>query len=457
MGTLTASRLRPATRTILRAVAMLGSAQGLSMLCSLVRNKLVALWAGPGGVALLGIFSAAVEMFSAVAQQGVRTSSVADIAAVADNKPRLARVTAVVARYGLIIGIAGGALMALLAPLLSRISFGTGHYTWAFVLLGAAVLLNAFTATRQAIAQGTGHLARLARASLIGSVAGLAATVPLIYFLRLEGMAWIIVVYSAATAAALSFPRLRLPSVALRDTLREGAGFMRLGLWLTLTGVIGWGVSYLLMSWLHYRGGDSATGLYQSGYTVAVRYVGIIFTSISLEFYPRLAQRAARAGRSPRHAALLIAHENSVVLTMAVPAAAILIILAPWVMRLLYSAEFVAAVPFVAGCLAAIPFRSLSWCAGFLIIARGDGRVFLATELASNILCLLLSGAGYILGGMAGLGAAYLLWLILYTVIVLAVCRHRYGVAISRRPIALTAAASLFLLLLWLASATLLW
>ena len=84
------------------------------MVCSLVRNKLVALWAGQGGVAILGIFSAAVEMFSAVAQQGVRTSSVADIASAADNPSRLARVSAVVARYGLVIGIAGALLHTFL-------------------------------------------------------------------------------------------------------------------------------------------------------------------------------------------------------------------------------------------------------------------------------------------------------------------------------------------------------
>lgn len=457
MGPLTAARLRPATRAILRAVTLLGSAQGLSMVCSLVRNKLVALWAGQGGVAILGIFSAAVEMFSAVAQQGVRTSSVADIASAADNPSRLARVSAVVARYGLVIGIAGALLMALLAPLLSRLSFGSGDFTWSFVLLGAAVFLNSFIATRQAIAQGTGRLARLARASLVGALAGLAASVPLIWFLRLEGMVWIIVVYSAATAAALAVPKLRLPAVRLGDTLREGSAFMRLGLWLTLTSVIGWGVSYLLMSWLHYRGGDTATGLYQSGYTIAVRYVGIIFSSISLEFYPRLAQRSERLARSPRHPSLLIAHENSVVLSLSVPAAACLIILAPWVMRVLYSSDFTAAVPFMAGCLAAIPFRSLSWCAGFLVIARGDGRVFLVIEVASNLVCLILSAVGYAVGGMAGLGAAYLLWLAGYTALVLAVCRRRYAVVIPSTSILLTVGSSLFLIILALSSAALLW
>lgn len=420
--------VRPVTRGVVRALGLLGSAQGVGMLCSLIRNKLVATWIGPSGIALVGILNSAVEMIGALAQQGIRTSAVGEAAAAA-RTPRMPQMAAVIDNCGLLVGIAGAVIMLLLAPWLSRLSFGNYGYSWSFIIVAGAVALNSFIASRQAIAQATGSLARIAAASLTGSAAGLLLSVPLIYFLRLQGLAWVIVVYSAVTAVAYLWPPLRidgtrLPHVGLRDTLRESSRLLRLGIWLTLSSAIDWGVSYLFMSWLHAYGGDTAVGLYQSGYTVAVRYVGVLFSAIAMEFYPRL---STRVNRSPRHPALLIAHETGVVLRIAFPAVAILILLGRYVMTLLYSSDFADATMFMSLAAAATPLRALSWCTAFLIIARGDGRTYLLVELASGILCLALSVSGYFCLGLTGIGIGFIVWYLLYSLIVVTVTRRRYG------------------------------
>lgn len=426
MGEITASRhrMRPATKGIYRAVGMLGSAQGLGMVCSLVRNKLVAIWVGESGIALLGLLNSAVEMIGSLAQQGLRTSAVGPVAEAAST-PRLGRVAASVVSCGFAVGLASAVIMLLAAPVLSHISFGSGIYTWAFAAMALAVLLNAVTASRQAIAQGTGALARIARASLTGSLAGMIISVPLLWFFRIDALPWVIVTYSAVTAAAYFFPALRLPSVSMRETLAACSAILRLGLWLTLSSALGWGVSYLFMSWLHAEGGSIAVGLYQSGYTIAIRYLGVLFSAIAMEFYPRL---SVRASRSPRHPSLLIAHETGVLLRVAVPASLLLIFLAPWVLKFLYSSDFAAATPFMVGALTALPLRALSWCSGFMIIARGDGPVFLAVEAASGATCLILSTVLYRMAGMAGLGMAFILWYLVYTAVILTVCNLRYNI-----------------------------
>lgn len=441
--------VKPVTRGVLRALGLLGSAQGVAMLCSLIRNKLIALWIGPAGIALAGILNSAVEMTGALAQQGIRTSAVGDVAATAGT-PRKARMAAVVNNCGLIVGLAGAVTMLLLAPALSRLSFGSYSYSWAFVVVSLAVALNAFIASREAIAQGSGTLGRIAAASLTGSVAGLALAVPLIYFLRLQGIAWIIVVYSATTAAAYLWPPLRidgrrLPRISLRDTLRESSRLLRLGIWLTLSSAVDRGASYLFMSWLNSYGGDIATGLYQSGYIVAVRYVGVLFSAIAMEFYPRL---STRVNGSPRHPALLIAHETGVVLRIAVPAVALLILLSRYVMTLLYSGDFAEAATFMSLAAAATPLRALSWCTAFLIIARGDGRAYLAVELASGIICLALSVAGYLCLGLNGVGISFIIWYLLYSLLVITVTRRQYGLRLPHRTVitALIATAGLTIL-----------
>lgn len=64
----------------------------------------------------------------------------------------------------------------------------------------------------------------------------------------------------------------------------------------------------------------------------------------------------------------------------------------------------------------------------FVIIAKGDGRVYLLTELTSGIMCLVLNIAGYSLYGLPGVGFAFSVWYALYALIVWGVLRKRYGI-----------------------------
>ncbi|MBD5218676.1 MAG: hypothetical protein HDS72_00310 [Bacteroidales bacterium] len=63
----------------------------------------------------------------------------------------------------------------------------------------------------------------------------------------------------------------------------------------------------------------------------------------------------------------------------------------------------------------------------FVIIARGDGRAYILTELSSAAIYLALSIPAYRYGGFAALGLAYVLWYGAYCAITCAVCLRRYG------------------------------
>ena len=62
-----------------------------------------------------------------------------------------------------------------------------------------------------------------------------------------------------------------------------------------------------------------------------------------------------------------------------------------------------------------------------MILAKGDGRVFLVTELVSAILCLILNVIGYSVWGIAGIGASFTIWYVLYALIIERVVTVRYG------------------------------
>ena len=86
----------------------------------------------------------------------------------------------------------------------------------------------------------------------------------------------------------------------------------------------------------------------------------------------------------------------------------------------------------------------MSWCLGVEVLARGDGRVFLVTEISSGALNLLLSMLLYHLWGFTGLGVAYVLWYLSYTGIAWYVYRYRYGLRLRGPVTGAVAVALLF-------------
>lgn len=82
MGEMTRSgRSSALTRKVLAAMGVFGSVELLSMLCAVVRTKLVALWIGAAGIGLIGLYSTAIELLSAISQLSLRTTAVRDISA----------------------------------------------------------------------------------------------------------------------------------------------------------------------------------------------------------------------------------------------------------------------------------------------------------------------------------------------------------------------------------------
>ena len=67
------------TVRVLSAIAMLGSAQAVNIICSVIRAKLIAVWLGPVGVGLNTILVNGSNLVSTATQLNLRDSSVRDL------------------------------------------------------------------------------------------------------------------------------------------------------------------------------------------------------------------------------------------------------------------------------------------------------------------------------------------------------------------------------------------
>lgn len=421
------------SKMAIKAMGLFGGVQVAGILCSIVRTKLVALWIGPVGMGLFGLFNQALEMLNTATNLGVRSSSVRDVSQAIDSGDRshVARVIAVVRRWSVWLGLGGALITAALAPALSRLSFGDESHLWGFVALAAAVLLMALTNGEYAVLQGTARLRRLASVTLWGTLGGLLISVPLFYWLRERSILPSIIAYAACCAAAAwvlrdrTWPHAQVPA---GEAARMGLGFVRLGAYMTAGSLVSIAASYAFSSWLNHAGGTGEVGLYQAGYTLVNKYTGLVLTALGMEYYPRL----ARVAGSRLRLRAMVGQEVVLCTVVMAPVVALMMVLREPVVKLLYSGEFVAVLGMVSWCLVGTVFRALSWCMSFVILAKGDGRTFLATETLSAAVGLALNVACYMHWGLDGLGMSFAAWYVVYTAIVAVVYFGHYRLRMAR-------------------------
>ena len=421
------------SRRAMKAMGLFGGVQVMGILCSIVRTKLVAMWIGPVGIGLFGLFNNALEMISTGTNLGIRSSSVRDISQAHDSTtPGLvAKMVAVVRKWSLWLGLFGALVSLMLAPLLSELTFGDQSHLWGFVALSVAVLLGAITNGEYAVLQGSARLKRLASVTLWGTLTGLAVSIPLFYLLRERSILPSILAYAMALAAFAWLFRNKeyaKPQLSRRETFDMGKGFVKLGIFMTLGNFASILASYAFNAWLNMNAGTEAVGFYQAGYTLINKYTGLILTALGMEYYPRL----SKVANSRLRLRAFVSQEINVAIAVMAPVVALFILLRELVVWILYTPEFNVILTFVSWGMIGTVLRTLSWCLAFTILAKGDGKTYLWTEVASAVINLVLNIVFYRWWGLTGLGIAFLVSYLLYTAIVAVVYFKMYRLSVSR-------------------------
>lgn len=436
-----AIKLGTLSSKVVSATGLFGGVEAASLLCSVVRTKLVALWIGASGVGLFGIYNSALDMLGALTQMGIGQSAVQTVASVSGEEQWLR--VAVVRRIGLLLAMLGMAVMILLSPLLSQISFADGSHILSFCALSVALCCNTLTTSEKGVMQGCGKINLIARSTLYAVSISLVLSVPTVYYLRIESVIPVVAIYSIVSLICVKiFSRRGVGEVRVKlstkEALKSGRQMVSLGMCLTMSLFVGWLANYILLAYFNTTFGSEVTGTFQAGYTVAVRYAGILLVAAGMEYFPRI----SGLGRERyKRMAVYMWHQCRVIVTMTAVASALLAALASVAVDVLYSSDFKDASLMVMFGAPALVLRGFSWCVAYTMPARGDGVCFMMCETLSSVVSVIALVGGYVLGGFVGVGIGLIVWYLIYTVVVMAVVKIRYKMGRGGAEMALTAVA----------------
>lgn len=420
-------------RQIMKSTSLFGGVQFFQIIIQVIRSKFVAVLLGTTGVGIIGLLTSTIELIGRISNFGLGTSSVKDIAAAATNgdNGRVAIIVAVFRKLVWITGLLGALITLLLSPWLSQIVFKSRDYTISFIWISITLLFNQLTSGQLVLLQGMRKLKYLAKANLFGSIIGLVLTIPLYYFWGLEGIVpGIIITAVISLAVSWYFSRkveVKSVKISVQQIYSVGRNMLLMGFMISLSGLIALASSYVVRIFINSNGGIDQVGLYNAGFAIINTYVGMIFTAMATDYYPRLSSIA----HSNELCKQTINQQAEVAILILAPILILFIVFINLVILLLYSNKFIAINEMIIWAALGMFFKAASWSISFVLLAKGTSIVFFWNELIGNSYLLGLNLLGYHLLGLKGLGISFLASYFIYLIQVFWLCKVKFGFSFS--------------------------
>lgn len=414
---------------ILKTTSLFGGVQFFTILISVIRTKLIAVFIGPAGMGIIALLNSTLNVISGISGLGIETSAVKNISENYKNEDlkTVSTTIQIVKKIVFFTGIFGMILTIVFSKALSIITFGDSSQMYTFILLALTILFKQLSSGQLAVLQGLRQMQFLAKANLYGNLFGLLFSIPLYYFLRIDAIVpTIIIAYLSALIFSFYYSnkvKTEKEKISTATFLTEGKLIVKLGFMLTISSVLTLLATYLVQIYIGKNGGLEQVGFYNAGFTLLNSYVGIIFTVMSTDYFPKLASVNADNDKV-RSSVVQQAFISIIIIT---PIIVLFLTFISLVIKVIYTSKFDEIIPMVCFGILGMLFKAVSWAMGFILIAKGDFKIFIKTAIGFNLLSLIMNVLGYYFYGLEGLGFSFCLYFLVHFTGLKIITKNRYN------------------------------
>lgn len=426
-------------KNIFKTTFLFGFVQIFNILVKVGLNKVVALLLGPSGVGIIGMFNSTMQTITNFAGLGINQSAVRDISEAngTENPEKSHEIISLVSRVVIITGVFGMVIMILGARWLSWYTFDSGAYATSYAFLSIAVCAQIMTAGQTAILTGMRRLRQLARCSMIAAVVGLITGIPFYFLFREKGIVPSLLVSNCSMFLVSWFYVKKIPyakvTFGIKQIWFKSRYMVKMGIALMTQGLIIHLCNLIIASYINRHGGLSVLGYYQAGITIITSYFGIILTSMSTEYYPRIS--AMNTDNVALKEAVNAQCEMGMII--ALPLIVIFVFLSKYFLTFLYSLEFSAGTQYVDWAVLGTYTVISSNCMGMVLLAKQKSKLFLTSSLLMNIVVLTVNLLSYRQWNLLGLGFGYFFSALLQFIVYDIMMTRYYNISFSKTVLAL--------------------
>lgn len=422
-------------KNIFKTTSLFGVVKIINILVKVGLHKIVALLLGSSGMGIIGLYNNSILMIQNFAGLGINQSAVRDIseAYAGNNRNRFSFVISLTQRVVWFTAVLGLAVTCVLSPFLSKWSFNDNTHIVAYIGLSVVVAINIVTEGQLAILKGMRQLNALAKASLYGSIVGLISAVPFYYLYGENGIipslvvtAFMAFLFSNHFVSKVDYIKEKL---SVRDTLKESSPMVKMGFSLMIVSFVASLFDLIIASYISHDGGLSDVGLYHAGATIITGYFGVIISSMTTDYYPRIS--AVHDNNQKLEEELNRQSETGLVLVC--PLVILFVFCSSFFIKLLYSEAFIRTNDYTNFAMIGTVIIIVSNCMDMILLAKQDSRIFLVSIIGQRIVSLVVFMLLYSLYGLKGLGVAYIYNGVQHFVVTMLILHFFYRIHLGKR------------------------
>jgi O-antigen/teichoic acid export membrane protein len=415
--------------SILKATGVFGAMQVIRMIIGIVTSKFLAIFLGPFGIGILSLLNNAINIIVAISNFEFLKTATREIALAnnSEDKSILSKTINTIQCMAIIIGVFGAIISALFSKMLSQFTFGNQDKQHWFLVLSIYFLVISLANARMAILQGVNKIKTLAYSNVVAAFITAIGTIVIYYFYRIEGIVWAFLFSSVVLLfVTLYFTRnykIDFSSFNFKELLRESSPIFVLGFFMSLNLIFGQICNFLIKLYIN-DGGNSSNilGFFEVSSVILINYLGLIFNAMSFDFFPKL----SAVSKDNLEIKKLVNNQIEIAIILVTPAVIFLYLFGPFIIQILYSKAFLSSFIILKVALFSVILKSIIFPLGYIVLAKGDKKLFFQQALFSDILNLVFSLVLYHYFGLIGLGFAYVFNYAIYGIYIYYITNKHY-------------------------------
>ena len=398
-------------KDILKSFSIVGSAQIVNIVIGILRTKLFAVFLGPTGVGLLGLFQSIVDIIKNVTGLGLNVSAVKFVAEANAEKDNelVSAIIAILKKWGIITGLAGTIITISLNAPLSEFTFGNSLYRFPIIALSTTLFFTSVAQMYLGILQGLREMKHFVLASVWGYLLGFLITIPMVYFGGQNSVVYVIIINSVTLFLSTNYYfrkiKYRYIKNSFSEVLRKGKKIVQLGSYMTFTTIVATLTLYIIRQYILTHDSMEGVGIFQASWSLAIIYIGIILNAMGADYYPRLAMISDKDSRLN----ILTNEQTMVTLLIGSPVVILMLLFMPVSVRILYSESFLEGLSIFQWMIIGVFSKLLTQPLGYVLLVKEKGIKYIVSSSSwyvGYILCVIFT---WKLWGIETLGISFLL------------------------------------------------
>lgn len=410
-------------KSAFKSTSIYGGVQLITIIIGIIKTKIAAVYLGTTGFGVLSMFTTTINLLTNFSNLGLSSSAVREISKKntdSRNNVEVSSLAKAISRWVFISGLLGSLLMLVFSRKISLWTFNSEEYSFSYAMLSVVIVLTNMYLGQYALLQGLRKIKSMSLAKIIGSILGLLVIIPCYILGGTKGVVPSLILTSFLTLLVSYIYCKKLNLVRVKQSLREtftlGKSALVLGLMLMLTAVMTSLTELITKSFITSFGSLSDVGLYQAGWALNGQYLGLVFTAMATDYFPRLTQCVNKRNNA-KEVNRMVNQQAEIALLILLPLICIMLFCLPLIITVLYTEAFMLIIPMTKLLLLGSILKAASWAVSYLFLSAGDGKIYLINEIGIKTFNLPLYLLCYYWGGLTGIGygfvinySVYLLW-----------------------------------------------